>query len=56
MMISSQIRRCRRLIPQAAALVLAAHDYESGTKPSCVWSDPTSRSELINGWSKTAWR
>ena len=48
-MISSQIRRCRRLIPQAADLVLAAHDYESGAKPSCVWSDPTSRSELING-------
>ena len=31
-MISSQIRRCRRLIPQAADLVLVAHDYESKTK------------------------
>ena len=39
-MISSQIRRCRRLIPQAADLVLVAHDYESVTKPSCDWSDP----------------
>ena len=48
-MISSQIRRCRRLIPQAADLVLVAHDYESKTKPSCDWSDPDSRSDLIDG-------
>ena len=48
-MISSQIRRCRRLIPQAADLVLVAHDYESKTKPSCVWSDPDARSELVDG-------
>ena len=48
-MISSQIRRCRRLIPQAADLVLVAHDYDSRAKPSCDWSDPESRSELING-------
>ena len=48
-MISSQIRRCRRLIPQAADLVLVAHDYESKTKPSCDWSDPDSRSELVDG-------
>ena len=48
-MISSQIRRCRRLIPQAADLALVAHDYESKTKPSCVWSDPDSRSELVDG-------
>ena len=48
-MISSQIRRCRRLIPQAADLVLVAHDYESVTKPSCDWSDPDSRSELVDG-------
>ena len=48
-MISSQIRRCRRLIPQAADLVLVAHDYESVTKPSCDWSDPDARSELVDG-------
>ena len=48
-MISSQIRRCRRLIPQAADVVLVAHDYESKTKPSCDWSDPESRSELVDG-------
>ena len=48
-MISSQIRRCRRLIPEAADLALAAHDYESVTKPSCDWSDPDARSELVDG-------
>ena len=48
-MIASQIRRCRRLIPQAADVVLVAHDYESKTKPSCDWSDPDSRSELVDG-------
>ena len=48
-MISAQIRRCRRLIPEAADLPLVAHDYESKTKPSCDWSDPDSRSELIDG-------
>ena len=48
-MISSQIRRCRRLIPTAADLRLVAHDYDSKTKPSCDWSDPESRSELIDG-------
>ena len=48
-MISSQIGRCRRLIPEAADLLLVAHDYDSKAKPSCDWSDPESRSELING-------
>ena len=48
-MIWSQIRRCRRIIPEAAGLVLAAHDYESKAKPCCDWSDPESRSGLVNG-------
>lgn len=48
-MISAQIRRCRRLIPAAADLRLVAHDHDSGTKPSCDWSDADARSELING-------
>ena len=48
-MISSAIRRCRRLIPEAADLVLVAHDYESKTKPFCDWSDAESRSELVDG-------
>ena len=48
-MISAQIRRCRRLIPEPADLVLVSHDYESVTKPSCDWSDPDARSELVDG-------
>ena len=48
-MIASQIRRCRRLIPEAAERVLVAHDYESKTKPSCDWSEAESRSELVDG-------
>lgn len=47
-MIWSQIRRCRRLIPEAARLRLAAHDYESKAKPLCDWSDAESRSGLVN--------
>ena len=48
-MISAQIRRCRRVIPEAADLPLVSHDYESKTKPSCDWSDPDARSELVDG-------
>ena len=46
-MITAQIRRCRRLIPQVGGVVLS-HDYDQGTKPWCDWVDPDSRSELIN--------
>ena len=49
MMISSQVRRCRRLIPAVADLVLVAHDYDSKTKPWCDWRDAESRSKLIDG-------
>ena len=47
-MITSQIRKCRRLIPQAREAVLS-HDYDQESKPSCDWADPDSRSDLING-------
>ena len=46
-MITAQIRKCRRLIPQVRGVVLS-HDYETGGKPGCDWADPESRSELIN--------
>ena len=46
-MICAQIRKCRRLILHAGDKPLS-HDYEAGGKPSCDWSDPHSRSELIN--------
>ena len=46
-MITAQIRKVRRLIPQARGAMLS-HDYEQAGKPGCDWSDPQSRSELIN--------
>ena len=46
-MITAQIRKCRRLVPQARGVVVS-RDYEQASKPSCDWDDPQSRSELIN--------
>ena len=46
-MISAQIRRVRRLAPEAAALVLG-HDYDSRAKPVCDWGDPHERVWLID--------
>ena len=46
-MVGAQIRRVRRLAPQAAALVLA-HDYDSRAKPVCDWGDPDERAWLID--------
>ena len=46
-MVSSQIRRVRRLAPAAAALELM-HDYDGGAKPSCDWGDPDERAWLID--------
>ena len=43
----SVIRRARRVIPQAAAVEVAAHDYEASGKPSCAWDDPEARDELV---------
>ncbi len=46
-MIAAAVRRCRRLIAEAAALELA-HDYDSRSKPGCDWSDPAERAWLID--------
>lgn len=43
----SVIRRVRRVISQAAAVRVVAHDYEAGGKPACAWDDPVARAELI---------
>jgi hypothetical protein len=41
MQLVAQIRKVRRLIPQARTVVLRAHDYDGpGAKPACVWNDP----------------
>jgi len=40
MQLVAQIRRVRRLIPQAKALTLVAHDYDNDPgKPACAWND-----------------
>jgi IS5 family transposase len=45
----SQIRRVRRLIPQAAAVEAAAHDYDASGKPVCAWDDPDAKTALVSG-------
>jgi IS5 family transposase len=45
----SQIRRVRRLIPQAAAVEVAAHDYDASGKPVCAWDDPEAKAALVSG-------
>ena len=48
MQLVSSIRRVRRLIPEAKALVLAAHDYDNDPgKPACAWDDPDGLDVLI---------
>jgi IS5 family transposase len=40
MQLVAQIRRVRRLVPAARALVLVAHDYDNDPgKPVCAWGD-----------------
>ena len=46
-MIGAQIRRVRRLAPQAAAVALG-HDYDGRAKPVCDWGDPDERGWLID--------
>jgi IS5 family transposase len=44
------IRRVRRLVPAAAALQLAAHDYDHRPgKPACAWDDQAARAQLVSG-------
>jgi IS5 family transposase len=41
------IRRVRRLVCHAAAVKLAAHDYDGGAKPAIAWDDPVAKQALI---------
>jgi IS5 family transposase len=41
------IRRVRRLVPEAAALDLAGHDYSNPGKPRIAWDDSEARDELV---------
>ncbi len=45
----SQIRRVRRLVPQAKAVDVAAHDYDASGKPVCAWDDPEAKTALVSG-------
>jgi IS5 family transposase len=42
------IRRVRRLVPEAAGLELAAHDYADPSKPAIAWDDAEAREALIS--------
>jgi len=43
----SAMRRVRRLIPEAAAVEVLAHDYDSAAKPAIAWDDPVAKQALI---------
>jgi IS5 family transposase len=45
----SAIRRVRRLVPEAAAVEVAAHDYDASGKPVCAWDDSDAKTALITG-------
>lgn len=45
----SAIRRVRRLVPEAAAVIVAAHDYDASGKPVCAWDDPDAKAALVSG-------
>ncbi len=44
----SAIRRVRRVVPEAAGVRLAAHDYDAGAKPLIAWDDPVAKQELVS--------
>jgi IS5 family transposase len=48
MQLVAQIRTVRRLIGQAKALVLTAHDYDDDAgKPACAWNDPADIDRVV---------
>jgi len=42
----SAIRRVRRVVPAAADVPVAAHDYDSVAKPAIAWDDPVAKDAL----------
>lgn len=49
MQLVAQIRVVRRLVPDARALELRAHDYEhGGAKPVCAWNDPADIDRVVS--------
>ena len=45
----SAVRRVRRVIPEAAAVEVAGHDYDRAGKPMVAWDDPVAKQALITG-------
>jgi IS5 family transposase len=45
----SAIRRVRRVVPEATAVEVSAHDYDASGKPVCAWDDPVAKVALITG-------
>ena len=45
----SAIRRARRVIGQAAAVTVTAHDYDRAGKPAIAWDDPIAKDALVTG-------
>ena len=45
----SAVRRVRRMVPEAAAVAVSAHDYDSAAKPVIAWDDPLAKQALISG-------
>ena len=43
------IRRVRRLVPQARAVEVGAHDDDRPGKPECAWDDPQATQALVSG-------
>ncbi|MDQ6910583.1 MAG: IS1182 family transposase [Actinomycetota bacterium] len=55
MQLVSAIRRVRRLVPEAKALTLSAHDYDNDPgKPACAWDDPDGLDQLITALVRDA--
>jgi hypothetical protein len=51
----AQIRVVRRLVPQARALELTGHDYESAVrKPVCAWNDPADIERVVTALVRDA--
>jgi len=44
----SAIRRVRRVVPEARAVAVTAHDYDSAAKPLIAWDDPLAKAALID--------
>jgi transposase len=45
----SQIRRVRRVVPEAKTVSVVAHDYDASGKPECAWDDPDAKAALVSG-------